>query len=210
MYYCPADLALLAEEVARDRAWSNPVELDANIGCVYLVARVGTTQAKIGRSRNLETRVAHLRAKSRQQLALLWTTPGDCRLEGELHWHFRDLALGKEWFDFGDLDPIEAVSAASAMIPIAWQDSMRRNWPTEERRLAAASTKQQVRRRQMELKRAIWRRDEELLQLVQAGTSLENLANIDDHMFGGPDFLPRPLRTPISWYLEEGQIKWRQ
>lgn len=82
---------------------------------VYLVGSPLVTPVKIGTSRNPAQRLADLQVGSPVPLSLLWKTPGTRELERMLHDYFVHYRSHGEWFDFGDLNPIAAVTGALSL-----------------------------------------------------------------------------------------------
>lgn len=79
---------------------------------VYLIGVPGKSIAKIGKAQDTAKRLASLQTSHHERLSVLWKTPGGRELERMLHNYFGRKRLEGEWFDFGDEDPIEAVSRA--------------------------------------------------------------------------------------------------
>lgn len=96
---------------------------------VYLIGNADNRLVKIGMTTkgSLE-RLNGIQMMSPSILTVLWTTPGGRDLEHELHYRFRTERRHGEWFDFGERDPIAALSDAVAEIGHARQaDIVRRN-----------------------------------------------------------------------------------
>jgi len=79
---------------------------------VYVIGPPMSNRVKIGTSGSVGRRLPEIQRSSPLVLELLWHTPGDMRLEKALHRRFKDKRIHGEWFDFGDEDPVEAISAA--------------------------------------------------------------------------------------------------
>lgn len=77
---------------------------------VYVVGEADSSVVKIGTTANLSRRIIALQRHSRTMLDIRWSYSGNAELEYYLHRVFRDRALGGEWFDFGDLDPVAEVT----------------------------------------------------------------------------------------------------
>ncbi|MEU9046584.1 MULTISPECIES: GIY-YIG nuclease family protein [unclassified Kitasatospora] len=77
---------------------------------VYLITATGARTAKIGRSTDPGSRLAALQAGSPVALLLAATSPGGPRLERYLHKAFDGYRIHREWFDFGDRDPLTEVT----------------------------------------------------------------------------------------------------
>lgn len=82
---------------------------------VYLVGSPLVTPVKIGTSRRPAERLADLQVGSPVPLSLLWKTPGTRDLERMLHDYFVHYRTHGEWFDFGTLNPIAAVTGALSL-----------------------------------------------------------------------------------------------
>lgn len=67
---------------------------------VYVLGAPGSNTVKIGRTTNLEKRVADIQRMSPVPLAALWTHPGGHELETRLHRHFASFRSHGEWFTF--------------------------------------------------------------------------------------------------------------
>ncbi|NUT51429.1 MAG: GIY-YIG nuclease family protein [Saccharothrix sp.] len=81
-------------------------------GFVYAIRQVGTKRVKIGYTRDLPRRLKALQTSNPYKLELLWQTPGDMRLEENLHKNFAKRRIQGEWFDFGRFDPVKAIQKA--------------------------------------------------------------------------------------------------
>lgn len=67
---------------------------------VYVIGTPGSSTVKIGRSINVERRLADIQRMSPVPLEVLWSTPGGHELETALHRHFRPYRSHGEWFRF--------------------------------------------------------------------------------------------------------------
>jgi hypothetical protein len=67
---------------------------------VYVIGTPGGNTVKIGRTTNLDRRLADIQRMSPVALIVLWTHPGGSDLEANLHRHFRALRSHGEWFTF--------------------------------------------------------------------------------------------------------------
>ncbi|MEU0783494.1 GIY-YIG nuclease family protein [Streptomyces sp. NPDC006173] len=87
---------------------------------VYVLGALGSFTVKIGRTTNLQKRVAEIQRMSPVPLAALWSCPGGHRLETNLHRHFKAARTHGEWFAF-DTDPValirQAVEAEPWLLP---------------------------------------------------------------------------------------------
>lgn len=81
---------------------------------VYAIGGAGGGIVKIGWTSNLRERLSSIRCGSPEEISVLWKAPGDFAVERYLHKRFAALRIRGEWFDFGDGDPIEALTAAYA------------------------------------------------------------------------------------------------
>ncbi|MDH6224330.1 GIY-YIG nuclease family protein [Streptomyces sp. MJP52] len=80
---------------------------------VYVIGTPGSNTVKIGRTTNLQRRLADIQRMSPVPLVALWTHPGGHELETRLHHHFAELRSHGEWFAF-DGDPLPAIKQAAA------------------------------------------------------------------------------------------------
>jgi hypothetical protein len=78
---------------------------------VYVVGERGKSIVKIGTTTNTDARLDALRRSHGGKLIYRWLYDGNVELEYHLHRYFRLLALGGEWFDFKDADPVASVAA---------------------------------------------------------------------------------------------------
>lgn len=76
---------------------------------VYLIGSPDGGLVKIGRTCNVNRRLADIQRMSPVPLALLWHTPGNHILEKALHRAFSIHRTHGEWFDFGDDDPVAMI-----------------------------------------------------------------------------------------------------
>lgn len=81
---------------------------------VYLIGTPGSPIAKIGVTKNLNSRLRGLQGSSASPVEVLWSAPGDRKKEAWLHAQFAHLNSHGEWFDFGDRDPVKTVAAKAA------------------------------------------------------------------------------------------------
>lgn len=79
---------------------------------VYIIGSDEARRVKIGRSVRPDKRLADIQRMSPVALRILWHIDGGSELEAALHRRFKPFRAHGEWFDFGDLDPVEQVSAA--------------------------------------------------------------------------------------------------
>lgn len=75
---------------------------------VYVLGTSDSNTVKIGRTTNLNQRLAAIQRMSPIPLSILWTHPGGSQLEANLHRHFKALRSHGEWFTFGR-DPVPLI-----------------------------------------------------------------------------------------------------
>lgn len=80
---------------------------------VYAIGPPASSVVKIGTTGSLKTRLKGIQTGSPHKLHIRWQFGGTHALERFLHVRFDHLRLEGEWFDFGDADPIKAVSEAA-------------------------------------------------------------------------------------------------
>ncbi len=95
---------------------------------VHLVSEPGSFVAKIGTTTNLDQRLASLRSRHSRTLVLRWSFHGNTELEFYLHRCFKHLALGGEWFDFKEGDPVQRVAAATEIFYLIPAGTTIREW----------------------------------------------------------------------------------
>ncbi len=78
---------------------------------VYVLGTPGSKTVKIGRTIDLTKRLADIQRMSPVPLQALWSHPGGCELETNLHRQFSALRTHGEWFTFGG-DPVGSVKWA--------------------------------------------------------------------------------------------------
>lgn len=78
---------------------------------VYVLGTPGSNTVKIGRTTNVDQRLAAIQRMSPVPLLILWTHPGGAELETNLHRHFRTLRSHGEWFTF-HRDPVSLIQWA--------------------------------------------------------------------------------------------------
>lgn len=83
-----------APKIIREPVKSGPV--------VYFVRRGNDGPIKIGKSKDVDSRIETLQCSSAERLILLGTLPGGSFLERILHAAFADSRLEGEWFDATD------------------------------------------------------------------------------------------------------------
>lgn len=79
---------------------------------VYVIGAVNSPVAKIGKAIDVPKRLAELQVGNPLRLAIRWKTPGGRTLEQWLHGEFNKFRLVGEWFDFGNLNPVEEIKNA--------------------------------------------------------------------------------------------------
>lgn len=77
---------------------------------VYLIKADESPLVKIGTSETAPERLYALQLSCPVELRILHTVPGTYELEKALHHEFRSRRRHGEWFDFSDVDPVEAVT----------------------------------------------------------------------------------------------------
>jgi hypothetical protein len=83
---------------------------ELNPDCVvYLVKADESPLVKIGTSETAPERLYALQLSCPVELRILHTIPGSYGLEKALHYEFSSRRRHGEWFDFSDVDPVEAV-----------------------------------------------------------------------------------------------------
>jgi Meiotically up-regulated gene 113 len=88
---------------------------------LYLIGEPDGAVVKIGRSRNVERRLAHLAAGSPVRLVIRHVEPGLGPAETDVHEALDDRRLHGEWFDLSGTDPVQAVRDALRAIPaLGW------------------------------------------------------------------------------------------
>jgi phosphoglycolate phosphatase-like HAD superfamily hydrolase len=108
------------------------------IECVYLIGSEASTLVKIGRSVDVQARLAALQTMSPVPLTLLWQTLGGAELEAALHRHFDPRRRHGEWFDFPDGDAIACVVQALPEVAAEMQRVQREQVAQAARQAKAA------------------------------------------------------------------------
>ena len=85
---------------------------------VYVIGAARTRLIKIGQTTDIRARLATLSTGSPVELSVLWTAPGDQKLEADLHHHFRRQRRHGEWFDLGYADPAEMVAEVAELMGV--------------------------------------------------------------------------------------------
>lgn len=81
---------------------------------VYVVGPDSSNVVKIGTTTDaVPKRLKGIQTGHPHKLHIRWSFGGGSELEGFLHDRFRDRRLEGEWFDFGNEDPVKAVSEAA-------------------------------------------------------------------------------------------------
>jgi hypothetical protein len=112
---------------------------NATESMVYAFGSKMTTRIKIGTSIDVNVRLGQIQGMCPFPLSVLWTTPGDHRLEDALHKRFEPLRVHGEWFDFAGVeDPVGEIAAAAeeesarlVKADEAWFPSNRPGWRPE-------------------------------------------------------------------------------
>ncbi|WP_433194535.1 GIY-YIG nuclease family protein [Nocardia sp. CA-107356] len=81
---------------------------------VYLIGGDECPRVKIGHSRSPEHRLAEFKTGFPFRMRVLWRHGGGAALERALHERFQRYRREGEWFEFGDIDAVTAISAATA------------------------------------------------------------------------------------------------
>lgn len=84
---------------------------------VYVIGEAGSPIVKIGMTKTPTERLVSLQTGNPRPLAILWTGEGSRALEDYLHTAFAVFRIRGEWFDFGAIDPVEAVREAVSTAP---------------------------------------------------------------------------------------------
>ena len=79
---------------------------------VYVIGPANQRRVKIGTTGHIDKRPKTIQSMSPVRLQVLWTTPGDRRLEDALHERFKDRRAHGEWFDFPDVDAVREIQWA--------------------------------------------------------------------------------------------------
>lgn len=88
-----------------------PVRGQASV--VYAIGPEQSSVVKIGTTENIKNRLRGIQTGSPHRLYVRWQFGGSSALEEFLHARFDHLRLEGEWFDFGDEDPIQAITHAT-------------------------------------------------------------------------------------------------
>jgi hypothetical protein len=100
---------------APDDARVIPPQPDKDGNCeVYLIGQHGSNLVKIGTTEDLQKRLKGVQASYPLRLEVLWHRPGGWGMAEYLRERFAGLKADGGWYDFGDLDPQEAVLEAVA------------------------------------------------------------------------------------------------
>jgi len=86
---------------------------------IYLAGCPGHSICKVGRTRNLRTRLTGLTPKFPSKPTALWTVEGTSNVETGLCrylWQKGYASHGREWFDFGGKDPARVIRHAYRVI----------------------------------------------------------------------------------------------
>lgn len=83
---------------------------------VYVIGSADSSVIKIGRTTDVDRRLADIQRMSPLKLSVLWKTEGAAALELALHRWFSSSRSHGEWFDFGGLDAVELIEEASREI----------------------------------------------------------------------------------------------
>lgn len=86
---------------------------------VYVIGEVDGTLVKIGRAERPARRLPALRTASHLDLVIRAHWDGSEDDEKALHRTFADKRVRGEWFEFGEVDPIQAVTDALGREPVA-------------------------------------------------------------------------------------------
>lgn len=86
---------------------------------VYVIGGDECPRVKIGHSKAPEHRLAEFKTGFPYRMRVLWRHGGGLPLERALHKRFEHQHREGEWFEFGDIDAVSAVSAATVQL---WDD----------------------------------------------------------------------------------------
>jgi hypothetical protein len=81
---------------------------------VYVIGGKECPRVKIGHSKAPEHRLNEFKTGFPYKMRVLWKCGGGLRLERALHKRFAAQHRELEWFEFGEIDPVSAVSAAAS------------------------------------------------------------------------------------------------
>lgn len=85
---------------------------------VYVIGAKDSPIVKIGKATDLPDRLSSLQTGNPERLVIRWAVAGGLSLEKTLHAEFKDTRMEGEWFNFGDLDPVQEVhSAVKRLLP---------------------------------------------------------------------------------------------
>ncbi|MYW66294.1 hypothetical protein GTY65_19875 [Streptomyces sp. SID8379] len=83
-----------------------------NHGRVYVIGEPHGSMVKVGVTEgDLAKRLREIQMMCPVRLEVRWSHPGSFDLENKLHRHFAPIRSHGEWFEFGDLDPVETIRA---------------------------------------------------------------------------------------------------
>ncbi|MEU6567323.1 GIY-YIG nuclease family protein [Streptomyces parvulus] len=81
-------------------------------GRVYVIGEPHSSMVKIGVTHDvLAKRLREIQMMCPVRLKVRWSCPGAFGLENKLHRHFAPIRSHGEWFEFGELDPVETIRA---------------------------------------------------------------------------------------------------
>lgn len=79
---------------------------------VYVIGAEGSSVVKIGKATDIPDRLGGIQTGNPERLVIRWAVAGGRSLEKALHSQFKPFRKEGEWFDFGNLDPVEEVHRA--------------------------------------------------------------------------------------------------
>lgn len=79
---------------------------------VYAIGSAENTRVKIGRSNDVQRRLADIQRMGPAPLTVLWQHEGGSELELALHQAFKERRTHGEWFDFAGVDPVAQIEVA--------------------------------------------------------------------------------------------------
>jgi hypothetical protein len=90
-----------------------PLPVFGQAEVVYVIGNQARGVVKIGTTSSLAARLRQVQTGSPYELSVLWSFGGDARLESHLHDRFADRQMVGEWFDFAEVDSVNAVQTCT-------------------------------------------------------------------------------------------------
>ncbi|MFE3861072.1 GIY-YIG nuclease family protein [Streptomyces goshikiensis] len=87
---------------------------------VYLIGDAKTMHVKIGIASDPKRRLSEIQTGNPARLVIFAVFLGNARTERALHKRFATRRLSGEWFDFSDIDPVQAVTEAGLTLDSAY------------------------------------------------------------------------------------------